>query len=220
MCEIKEEKFEVEFFVMEDKDLAVSVILGLDFLQKSKMVLDFNTLQFHLPDVAQNKCTFPFYSQNGPSNNHFYMAVMDTDEPPIISEADHNLIVEAAMHAETTPEIQARLKDLMLEWPTVCTQNIGRTNVIRHQIITTDQQPVRKKPYKVSVFRNDFIEGQVKELFEKKIIQPSTSPWASPPTDVSQDGAEDGSRVASSGKTLQFFVCFICFFVVLRVRCC
>ncbi len=31
----------------------------------------------------------------------------------------------------------------------------------------------------------------------------------------SQDGAEDGSRVASSGKTLQFFVCFICFFVVI-----
>ncbi len=180
MCEIKEEKFEVEFFVMEDKDLAVSVILGLDFLQKSKMVLDFNTLHFHLPDVAQKKCTFPFYSQDGPSNNHFYMAVLDTDEPPIISGADHNLIVEAAMHAETTPEIQAQLKDLMLKWPTVCTQNIGRTNVIRHQIITTDQQPVRKKPYKVSVFRNDFIEGQVKELLEKKIIQPSTSPWASP----------------------------------------
>ncbi len=37
---------------------------------------------------------------------------------------------------------------------------------------------------------------------------------------LSQDGAEDGSRVASSGKTLQFFVCSICFFVVLRVRCC
>ncbi len=36
----------------------------------------------------------------------------------------------------------------------------------------------------------------------------------------SQDGAEDGSRVASSGKTLQFFVSFISFFVVLRVRCC
>ncbi len=35
-----------------------------------------------------------------------------------------------------------------------------------------------------------------------------------------QDGAEYGRRVASSGNTLQFFVCFICFFVVLRVRCC
>ncbi len=120
MCEIKEKKIEVEFFVMEDKDLAVSVILGLDFLQKSKKILDFNTLHFHLPDVAQNKCTFLFYSQNGPSNNHFYMAVMDTDEPPIISEADHNLIVEAAMHAETTPEIQARLKDLKVQGFFIC----------------------------------------------------------------------------------------------------
>ncbi len=29
-----------------------------------------------------------------------------------------------------------------------------------------------------------------------------------------QDGAEDGSRVACSGKTLQFFVCFIFFYVL------
>ncbi len=35
-----------------------------------------------------------------------------------------------------------------------------------------------------------------------------------------QDGAEHGSRVASSEKTLQFFVCFICYFVVLHVGCC
>ncbi len=35
-----------------------------------------------------------------------------------------------------------------------------------------------------------------------------------------QDGAEYGSRVVSSRKTLQFFVCFISFFVVLRIRCC
>lgn len=67
------------------------------------------------------------------------MAILDTYESPTISEADHHLIVEAAMHAETTPEIQAQLKELMLKWPTVCTQNIGRANVIQHQIITTDQ---------------------------------------------------------------------------------
>ncbi len=29
--------------------------------------------------------------------------------------------------------------------------------------------------------------------------------------DSYQDGAEDGSRVASSEKTLQVFVCFVCF---------
>ncbi len=31
------------------------------------------------------------------------------------------------------------------------------------------------------------------------------------------DGAEYGSRVASSEKTLQFFVCFICFFLLFYV---
>ncbi len=35
-----------------------------------------------------------------------------------------------------------------------------------------------------------------------------------------QDGAEYGSHVATSEKTLQFFVCFTCIFVVLCVRCC
>ncbi len=34
---------------------------------------------------------------------------------------------------------------------------------------------------------------------------------------LKQDGAEYGSRVASSEKTFQFFVCFISFFVVLSV---
>ncbi len=32
-----------------------------------------------------------------------------------------------------------------------------------------------------------------------------------------QDGAEYGRRVASSGNALQFFVCFICFFLLFYV---
>lgn len=63
--------------------------------------------------------------------------------------------------------------------------------MIQHQIITTDQQPVRKKTYKVSASKNDFIEGQVKELLEKKIIQPSTSPWAAPVVVVDK---KDGNK--------------------------
>ncbi len=35
--------------------------------------------------------------------------------------------------------------------------------------------------------------------------------------DIVQDGAEYGSRVASSGTTLQFFVCFIYFYLFFYV---
>lgn len=189
-CELKTEEFEVDFFVMEDKDLAVPVILGLDFLQKSKMMLDFNTMHCHLPDTSQDECTLPFYQYDEQLTNRFYMAIPSIEESPTVSEADYHLIREAIDQAETTPEVRRQLEELMLKWPTVCTQSLGRTNVIKHQIITTDQQPIRKRPYKVSSFKNEFIEGQVKELLEKKIIQHSISPWASPVVVV---GKKDGS---------------------------
>lgn len=53
------------------------------------------------------------------------MAIPETEEDPFITEEDHHLIDEAVRHAETTPEIQAQLKYLMVKCPTVCTQNLG-----------------------------------------------------------------------------------------------
>ncbi len=70
--------------------------------------------------------------------------------------------------------------ELMLSWPTVCTQELGRTNRVKHRITTIDEIPVRKKAYKVSLENHQFIESQVQELLEKQIIQPSISPWAAP----------------------------------------
>lgn len=81
----------------------------------------------------------------------------------------------------------------MLEWPTVCTQEIGHTNLVKHCIITTDEIPVRKRAYKVSIDKQQFINTEIKELLAKKIIRPSVSPWASPVVIVpKKDG---GSRL-------------------------
>ncbi len=80
----------------------------------------------------------------------------------------------------------------MLSWPTVCTQQIGRTNCIKHRIITVDEIPVRKRAYKVSMEKQQFIESQVQELLDKGIIRPSTSPWASPVVVVQKK--DGGSR--------------------------
>lgn len=89
------------------------------------MVLDFNTLHFHLPEVTRKESIIPFAFHDEPSTNHFFMAIPERVEDPFITEEDHHLIDEAVRHAETTPEIQAQLKYLMVKWPTVCTQNLG-----------------------------------------------------------------------------------------------
>ncbi len=45
-CEVQGQKMNVTFYVMQDSDLTVPIILGIDFLLKSKMVLDFKRAQF------------------------------------------------------------------------------------------------------------------------------------------------------------------------------
>lgn len=68
----------------------------------------------------------------------------------------------------------------MLKWPTVCTSEIGQSSVVKHRIITNDEVPVRKKPYKVSREKQQFIDAEIQGLLDKKIIRPSISPYAAP----------------------------------------
>ncbi len=73
-----------------------------------------------------------------------------------------------------------RLEGLLLNWPTVCTDELGQTSIIKHQIITSDFIPVRRRAYPVPVNKLNFIDEEVKAMLSKGIIQPSTSPWAAP----------------------------------------
>lgn len=49
----------------------------------------------------------------------------------------------------------------MLEWPTVCTHEIGHTNLVNLCIITTDEITVRKRAYKVSIDKQQFINTEI-----------------------------------------------------------
>ncbi len=81
----------------------------------------------------------------------------------------------------------------MLKWPTVCTNEIGQSSIIKHRIITNDEVPVRKRPYKLSREKQQFVDAEIQGLLDKKIIRPSISPYASPVVVVpKKDG---GSRL-------------------------
>ncbi len=67
----------------------------------------------------------------------------------------------------------------MLDWPK-CSKEIGHSSIVKHRIITTDELPVRKRPYRLSNDKQKFVDDEIQELLNNKIIQPSVSPWASP----------------------------------------
>jgi hypothetical protein len=49
-----------------------------------------------------------------------------------------------------------------------------------HHIATGDHLPIRIRQYSVSFAEKDFVETEVQKLVEPGMVQPSSSPWASP----------------------------------------
>jgi hypothetical protein len=62
------------------------------------------------------------------------------------------------------------------------------THTIR---VRADCPPVKQAPYRTSPATNEFIKSQIDLLLSKGLIEPSTSPWASPVLVVPQ---ADGSK--------------------------
>ncbi|XP_057205890.1 uncharacterized protein LOC130564036 [Triplophysa rosa] len=174
-CEIQGQSVYITFFIMQDSNLTVPVILAIDFLLESRMVLDFHKAEYRMLAIPEPK-SFPFLQHNLQPSTHFYLAVSGSTCNDETLQQVHKL----AQAADADLTTQKELKDFMVHWSTVCTQQIGRTNCIKHSIITVDEVPVRKRPYMVSMEKQKFIDSQVQELLDKGIIQPSTSPWASP----------------------------------------
>ena len=57
---------------------------------------------------------------------------------------------------------------------------LGCTDLVRHVIDTGDHSPIRQPPHRTPMVYRDKIEQLVDEMQGRGIIQPSTSPWASP----------------------------------------
>ena len=67
---------------------------------------------------------------------------------------------------------------------------VGTTNCVSHSIDTGEALPVNQPPYRAGYKERQVIEDQVKDLLDRKLIQPSSSPWASPVVLVNK---KDGS---------------------------
>lgn len=57
---------------------------------------------------------------------------------------------------------------------------LGRTNMVKHQIVLTKDEPIKQRPYRLPYHQREEIEKHVKNMLDSGIIEPSASPWASP----------------------------------------
>ena len=73
---------------------------------------------------------------------------------------------------------QEQLYTVLLEFADVF--DFGRTERVKHKIDLGNCAPIRQHVRKVPTAKMDEVQRLLDEMLQKKVVQPSTSPWASP----------------------------------------
>ena len=79
---------------------------------------------------------------------------------------------------------QSQTVDLLTRFADVFSRNsddLGRTNLVQHQINTTERAaPIRQPARRLPMSQCDEAQRQIEKMEKQKVIEPSASPWASP----------------------------------------
>ena len=70
--------------------------------------------------------------------------------------------------------------------------DVGRTNLIEHEINTGNNKPIKQKQFKIPQAVQGVLDTQIKEMVKNNLIEPSTSAWCSPMMIIKQK-KRDGS---------------------------
>ena len=99
-------------------------------------------------------------------------------------ERDQCLLVALDLaQGDLTAEEFDELRKLICEFSDVFaldSSELGCTNCVQHVIETGDHPPIKQQPYRTPIVHRKRIAALVEEMQQQEIIQPSSSPWASP----------------------------------------
>ena len=93
--------------------------------------------------------------------------------------------MELAQNAERgwSKEERKAIRKLLRDYADVFSKSefdLGRTHLIEHRIDTGDAAPVKLPPRRTPIALAEAERKTLQSLWEKGVIEPSTSPWAAP----------------------------------------
>lgn len=74
---------------------------------------------------------------------------------------------------------QSQLDRLVTNFKESMGENIGCTNLVEHTIVA-NSEPIRQRSYRISPVLQKVVEDEISEMLRLGVIEPSSSPWASP----------------------------------------
>lgn len=194
---IGERKFSIVALVV--KNLVKPAILGADWLNEVKAVIDFDKKEIRLQEndvshSAQFHQTVEIEEQPEDYVDEL-IGTLEVGEPaPYNHDIGHLESVEA-LEAKVAPlsitaVAKRKLSDLLREFRAVFSKRPGLTDKYVHEIKMHDTTPFVKRPYPVPFPLRPAVDATISEMLDLGIIKREASPYASPMTVVKK---KDGS---------------------------
>ncbi|GFU88337.1 retrovirus-related Pol polyprotein from transposon 412 [Trichonephila clavipes] len=168
--------------------IADPFILGLDFLKEHGFTLDFNKNE--LRSIHEEVTIFKIKHRTESIRQKG--EVLATCSPVtcvckssslLLSNSPQQLTPDLLENAELSPEQKSSAERLFQEFEDVFSRNssdIGHTTVTQHRIDTADHPPIKQHPRRLPFAKQEEVGTLLREMQENDIIEPSSSPWASP----------------------------------------
>jgi hypothetical protein len=154
--------FQEEFYVSTSLS---ECILGMDFLEKHNCTVDLAGSTLYIDNVS-----VPLVS---------HVACRATMSDKVKQVKIPECISEQVQRVPIT--FQNDLSSLIQKFSDIFDDSrLGCVNFCSHEIVLTDTRPVKQMPRRVSFAQRDLIDREVKTMLEKGIIEPCSSPWATP----------------------------------------
>ncbi|GFX04395.1 retrovirus-related Pol polyprotein from transposon 412 [Trichonephila clavipes] len=184
-------------------DIADPFILGLDFLKEHGFTLDFNKNElrsiheevtiFKIKHLFDRK-TIPVRICNVTEKPRVFqkgellascspVTCVCKSSSLLLSNSPQQLTPDLLENAELSPEQKSSAERLFQEFEDVFSRNssdIGHTTVTQHRIDTADHPPIKQHPRRLPFAKQEEVGTLLREMQENDIIEPSSSPWASP----------------------------------------
>ncbi|XP_076032979.1 uncharacterized protein LOC143020443 [Oratosquilla oratoria] len=72
------------------------------------------------------------------------------------------------------------ISSLLTDYSDIFSDHPHPCSAVEHDIETNGARPIRQRPYRLNAFKKEYVREEVQRLQEVGIVEPSSSPWASP----------------------------------------